>query len=459
MNAPSNIEPAKAKLLIVEDDEGLQRQLRWAYDDYEVLVASNRDTALDLLRSQEPAVVTLDLGLPPDPDGVTEGFATLETILSLKPDTKVIVASGHGARESALRAISSGAYDFYQKPVDIDQLGLIVRRAFQLHGIENENRRLEERVGDDRTVLGTMITAAPEMMKVARTIERVANAGVSVMLLGASGTGKELLAKGLHQSSGRRGGAFVAINCAAIPENLLEAELFGYEKGAFTGAIKTTEGKIELAHGGTLFLDEVGDIPLPLQVKLLRFLQERVIERIGGRKQIPVETRIVCATHQNLGDMIKAGSFREDLYYRLAEIVVRIPALAERHGDATLLAKHFLNRFSKEMNPQVRGFTPAALAAINDWPWPGNVRELENRLKRAVIMADAKLITAEDLDLPADEGAALPVNIKAAREETDRRVIRQALARTENNISSAAKLLGISRPTLYDLLKQYGLQP
>jgi two-component system NtrC family response regulator len=459
MNAHSNIEPAKAKLLIVEDDEGLQRQLRWAYDDYEVLVASNRDTALELLRSQEPAVVTLDLGLPPDPDGVTEGFATLETILSLKPDTKVIVASGHGARESALRAISSGAYDFYQKPVDIDQLGLIVRRAFQLHGIENENRRLEERIGDDQTVLGTMITAAPEMMKVARTIERVANAGVSVMLLGASGTGKELLAKGLHQSSGRRGGAFVAINCAAIPENLLEAELFGYEKGAFTGAIKTTEGKIELAHGGTLFLDEVGDIPLPLQVKLLRFLQERVIERIGGRKQIPVDTRIVCATHQNLGDMIKAGSFREDLYYRLAEIVVKIPALAERHGDATLLAKHFLNRFSKEMNPQVKGFTPGALAAINDWPWPGNVRELENRLKRAVIMADAKLITAEDLDLPADEGDSLPVNIKAAREETDRRVIRQALARTENNISSAAKLLGISRPTLYDLLKQYGLQP
>ena len=453
-----NAQP-KAKLLIVEDDEGLQRQLRWAYDDYEVLVASNRDTALDLLRSQEPPVVTLDLGLPPDPDGVTEGFATLETILALKPDTKVIVATGHGARESALRAISSGAYDFYQKPVDIDQLGLIVRRAFQLHGIEHENRRLEERVGDDRTVLGTIITAAPEMLKVARTIERVANAAVSVMLLGASGTGKELLARGLHQSSSRRNGAFVAINCAAIPENLLEAELFGYEKGAFTGAIKTTEGKIELAHGGTLFLDEVGDIPLPLQVKLLRFLQERVIERIGGRKGIAVDTRIVCATHQNLEEMIKAGSFREDLYYRLAEIIVKIPTLAERHGDVTLLAKHFLNRFAKEMNPQAKGFTPGALAAVNDWPWPGNVRELQNRMKRAVIMADGKLITAEDLDLADDEEQGLPVNLKAAREEADRIVIRQALARTENNISGAAKLLGISRPTLYDLMKQYGLQP
>jgi two-component system NtrC family response regulator len=458
MNAPTKIDQ-KPKLLIIEDDEGLQRQLRWAYDDYEVLVASDRNAAIDLLRSQEPAVVTLDLGLPPDPDGVTEGFAALETILALKPDTKVIVASGHGARESALRAIGSGAYDFYQKPVDIDQLGLIVRRAFQLHGIEAENRRLEERVGDDRTILGTIITAAPEMLKIARTIERVANAGVSVMLLGASGTGKELLARGLHRASGRRDGAFVAINCAAIPENLLEAELFGYEKGAFTGAIKTTEGKIELAQGGTLFLDEVGDIPLPLQVKLLRFLQERVIERIGGRKQISVDTRIVCATHQNLEEMIKAATFREDLYYRLAEIVVRIPTLAERHGDATLLAKHFLNRFAQEMNPHVKGFAPGALTAINDWAWPGNVRELENRMKRAVIMTEGKLIAAGDLDLDEGDEDAMPVNLKAAREEADRKAIRQALARTENNISNAAKLLGISRPTLYDLLKQYDLQP
>jgi two-component system, NtrC family, response regulator len=446
----------KPKLLIVEDDEGLQRQLRWAYDDYEVLVASDRDAAVNLVRSTEPAVVTLDLGLPPDPDGVSEGFAALENILTLKPDIKVIVASGHGARESALRAIASGAYDFYQKPVDIDQLGLIVRRAFQLHDIECENRRLESEVSENRTVLGTMITAAPEMLKVARTIERVANADVSVMLLGASGTGKELLARGVHQQSRRRAGGFVPINCAAIPENLLEAELFGYEKGAFTGAIKTTEGKIELAHGGTLFLDEVGDIPLPLQVKLLRFLQERVIERIGGRTQIPVDTRVVCATHQNLEEMIAAGTFREDLYYRLAEIVVRIPNLAERHGDSVLLAKHFLARFAREMNPQVKGFAPAALAAIEQWPWPGNVRELENRLKRAVIMAEGKLVTPEDLDLAADD-FALPVNLKAAREAADRAVIRKALAQTDHNISGAAKLLGISRPTLYDLLKQYGL--
>jgi len=459
MNAPLNHDRLKPTLLIVEDDEGLQRQLKWAYDDYQVVAASDRQAAIDIVRAAEPAVVTLDLGLPPDPDGVTEGFAALEEILRLKPDTKVIVASGHGARESALKAIAAGAYDFYQKPVDIDQLGLIVRRAFQLHEIEQENRRLESEVGADKTVLGAMVTASPEMAKVARTIERVADADVSVLLLGASGTGKELLARGLHQSSRRRNSGFVAINCAAIPESLLEAELFGYEKGAFTGAIKTTEGKIELAEGGTLFLDEVGDIPLPLQVKLLRFLQERVIERIGGRRPIPVDTRIVCATHQNLEAMIAEGTFREDLYYRLAEIVVRIPTLAERPGDAALLAKHFLTRFAREMNPKVTGFAAGALAAIENWRWPGNIRELENRMKRAVIMADGKLISAEDLDLAAAREDDLPVNLKAAREAADRRTIRKALASAGNNISSAARLLGISRPTLYDLMKQYGLQP
>lgn len=459
MNAPLNHEKLKPVLLIVEDDEGLQRQLKWAYDDYQVITASDRNAAIDLVRAAEPAVVTLDLGLPPDPDGVTEGFAALEAILALKPDTKIIVASGHGARESALKAIAAGAYDFYAKPVDIDQLGLIVRRAFQLHEIEAENRRLASEVGADQTVLGAMVTASPEMAKVARTIERVADADVSVLLLGASGTGKELLARGLHQSSRRRGAGFVAINCAAIPETLLEAELFGYEKGAFTGAIKTTEGKIELAEGGTLFLDEVGDIPLPLQVKLLRFLQERVIERIGGRRPIPVDTRIVCATHQNLEAMIAEGTFREDLYYRLAEIVVKIPTLAERPGDAALLARHFLARFAREMNPKVTGFAPGALAAIENWGWPGNIRELENRMKRAVIMADGKLLTAEDLDLAAPADDELPVNLKAAREAADRRAIRKALASANNNISNAAKLLGISRPTLYDLLKQYGLQP
>jgi len=449
----------KPKLLIVEDDPGLQAQLKWAWPDFEVYIAGDRASAIALLRAEEPPVVTLDLGLPPDPDGTSEGFAVLDEIMAIKPDTKVIVASGHGARESALQAIAKGAYDFYQKPVDIEALGLIVRRALQLSKIESENRQLAARGSEDNRVLGRMITAAPEMLKVARTIERVANTNVSVMLLGASGTGKELLARGLHDASDRVGGAFVAINCAAIPENLLEIELFGHEKGAFTGAVKTTEGKIELADGGTLFLDEVGDIPLPLQVKLLRFLQERVIERVGSRKSIPVDTRIVCATHQDLEAMIADGRFREDLFYRLAEIVVKIPSLAERPGDAALLAKAFLARFAKEMNPAVKGFAPDALAAIDSWAWPGNVRELENRVKRAVIMTEGKLVGAADLDLVAPEADGCQVlNLKTAREAADRKVIRHALARSEGNISNTAKLLGISRPTLYDLLKQYDLQ-
>lgn len=450
---------SRPTLLIVEDDKGLQAQLKWAYEDFNVIIVGDRASAIAALRAEEPPVVTLDLGLPPDPDGTSEGFAVLEAIMALKPDTKVIVASGHGARESALMAIERGAYDFYQKPVDIDQLGLIVRRALNLHRIEAENRALADKAGQGNTVLGGLITAAPEMVRVARTIERVANTGVSVMLLGASGTGKELLARGLHDASNRRQGRFVAINCAAIPENLLESELFGHEKGAFTGAVKTTEGKIEQADGGTLFLDEVGDIPLPLQVKLLRFLQERTIERIGGRKQIAVDTRIVCATHQDLETMIREQRFREDLFYRLAEVVVKIPALAERPGDAVLLAKVFLKRFVREMNPAITGFAADALAAIDGWAWPGNVRELENRVKRAVIMADGKLVTAADLDLQggADDQADV-LNLKAAREQADRKVIRHALARSEGNISSTARLLGISRPTLYDLLKQYDLQ-
>lgn len=443
------------KLLVVEDDEGLQRQLKWSYEDYEVICAGDRRTAIELLRAHEPVVVTLDLGLPPDPDGTSEGFATLVEILALKPDTKVIVASGHGARESALRAIALGAYDFYQKPVDIDQLGLIVQRAFHLHEIETENRQLAERDGHE--ALGGLITSSDSMLRVCRMIERVANTDVSVMLLGASGTGKEVLARGLHESSGRKGTPFVAINCAAIPENLLEAELFGYEKGAFTGAVKTTEGKIELAEGGTLFLDEVGDIPLPLQVKLLRFLQERVIERIGGRKTIPVDVRIVCATHQNLEAMIADGAFREDLWYRLAEVVIEIPPLAERQGDAVLLSHHFLRKYARDMKRPVKGFNADALAAIEAWKWPGNVRELENRMKRAVIMADGSRLSAADLDLAEVEDDDF-LNLRSARERADRNAIRMALARTESNVSNAAKLLGVSRPTLYDLLKQYNIE-
>ncbi|MEI6485640.1 MAG: PEP-CTERM-box response regulator transcription factor [Sphingomonadales bacterium] len=447
----------KPKLLVIEDDAGLQRQLKWSYEDQQVILAGDRAAALEALRTHQPTVVTLDLGLPPDPDGVSEGFATLEAILAARPATKVIVASGHGARESARRAIAMGAFDFYHKPVDIDELGLIVRRAYHVAELEAENRRLADAASTGDKVLGGIVTAAPEMIKVARMVERVATANVSVMLLGASGTGKELLARGLHNASTRAELPFVAINCAAIPENLLESELFGYERGAFTGAVKTQPGKIELAEGGTLFLDEVGDIPLPLQVKLLRFLQERVIERVGGRKPIPVDVRIVCATHQDLEAMIAAQRFREDLYYRLAEIVVRIPTLKERTGDAALLAQYFLTRFARENGRDFKGLAPDAVAAVSDWHWPGNVRELENRVKRAVIMSEGTRLTAEDLDLAnsADEAS---LTLKHAREVADRQAIRRAMVRADSNVSQAAKILGISRPTLYDLLKQYGME-
>ncbi|WP_298811394.1 PEP-CTERM-box response regulator transcription factor [uncultured Sphingomonas sp.] len=446
---------APKTLLIVEDDLGLQRQLRWSYEDYEVVVASDRASAIDAVRASEPQVVTLDLGLPPDPDGASEGLRALAEILAIKPDTKVIVASGNGARDAALAAIAGGAWDFYSKPIEIDALGLIVARAFHVHALEAENRRLAARA-QTGAGLGGLITAAPEMLHVTRTIERVAPADVSVMLLGASGTGKELLARGLHDASPRRDGPFVAINCAAIPETLLESELFGHEKGAFTGAVKTTAGKIEAADGGTLFLDEIGDVPLALQVKLLRFLQERVIERVGGRRAIPVDVRIVCATHQNIDAMVADGRFREDLYYRLAEIVVRIPALAERSGDAALLARHFVQQHKRTLNPAVQGLSPDAAAAIDAWGWPGNVRELENRVKRAVIMAEGKYVTAADLDLPGTPDAR-PINLRAARERADRSAITRALAQADGNISGTARLLGISRPTLYDLLKSYDL--
>jgi two-component system NtrC family response regulator len=443
-------------LLVVEDDPGLQRQLRWAYDRYTVVPAADRETALELLMLHEPSVVTLDLGLPPDPDGVSEGFATLEAILAARPHTKVIVASGHGDRASARRAIGLGAFDFYQKPIDIDELGFIVGRAFHVANLEAENRRLQSRSAS--APLGDVITGAPEMLKVCAMVERVADSNVSVLLLGASGTGKELLARGVHACSPRRDGPFVAINCAAIPENLLEAELFGYERGAFTGAVKTTEGKIELAEGGTLFLDEVGDIPLPLQVKLLRFLQERVIERIGGRKSIDVDVRIVCATHQNLKHMIADGRFREDLYYRIAEVTITIPPLKDRQGDAVLLANHFLRRYGADRPGAPTRLSPGATAAISLHSWPGNIRELENRMKRAVIMADGPAVTAEDLDL-ADVAEARLVTLREARAISDTRTINAALLAAGGSISTAAKSLGISRPTLYDLMRDLNIQP
>ena len=446
----------KPKLLIVDDDTGIQRQLRWSFDDYQVQVAGDRDEAIAKFRTEVPPVVTVDLGLPPDPDGATEGFAVVEDILRLVPETKVIVVTGNEAHEHALRAVSIGAYDFYRKPIDSEELGLIVKRAMYLFDLEDENRRLIE-TGRSMPLSG-LITASPEMLSVCRLIERVADTDVGVLLLGESGTGKELLARAVHELSQRVDKPFCAINCAAIPENLMESELFGHEKGAFTGAIKQSKGKIELANSGTLFLDEIGDVPLAIQVKLLRFLQERVVERIGGRKQIGVDVRIVCATNQNLEQMIADGTFREDLYYRLSEMVVNIPPLRDRSNDAELLAHSFMARFNKEHGRSVRGFGSEALAVLESHSWPGNVRELENRIKRAVIMADGNRITPLDLDLADPEEIPEVLNLAQAREEVERREIPRALSRAEGNISQAAKLLGISRPTLYDLMRHHGFR-
>jgi len=445
----------KRNLLVVEDDPGLQRQYKWNFEDYNALIVGDRKAAFKALEASNPAVVTLDLGLPPDPDGTSEGFAALEGILKRAPNTKIIVASGHGTHESALQAIAMGAYDFYQKPVDPDQLGLIVERAFRLHDLEAENRRLSENTKPSR--FRGLITGCPAMYKVCDMVERVAPANVSVLLLGASGTGKELLARAVHDLSDRREEKFIAINCAAIPENLLESELFGYEKGAFTGAAKQTPGKIELAEGGTLFLDEIGDLQFSLQVKLLRFLQERVIERIGGRKEIPVDVRVVCATHQNLEGDIAEGRFREDLFYRLSEIIINIPTLAEREGDTILLAKAFLSKFNLELNKNVTGFTQEALTAVSSYGWPGNVRELENRIKRAVIMCNGKKITSDDLELAINEDEVEILNLKIVRENSDIRAINKALTQSNGNVTQAAKLLGISRPTFYGLVKQYDM--
>jgi two-component system NtrC family response regulator len=452
-----NLAETREKLLIVEDDPGLQSQLKWSFEDFDVAVAEDRDGAIAQLRRLEPAVVTLDLGLPPDPGGVSQGFALLEEILSLAPDTKVIVVTGHNDRTNAMRAIAMGAYDFYEKPIDPDLLAITIKRAARLYNIEQENRRLQSSYGG--SALEGLIASSAEMLKVCRTVEKLAPTDVSTLILGESGTGKEVLVKGLHKLSDRRDRRLVAINCAAIPEALLESELFGYEKGAFTGAAKTTPGKIEVANGGMLFLDEVGDLPLPLQAKLLRFLQERVIERIGGRVEIPVDVRVVCATHRDLPELIQRGDFREDLYYRINETSIRIPPLRERGGDSVLLARAFLERFAQQFKRPLKGFTPQAVEAIEAYDWPGNVRELENRVKRAVIMADGNQVSREDLELPDPAGRAEPepLNLREVREKAESQAITRSLARTEGNVSRAAELLGVTRPTLYNLMKKYAI--
>ncbi|SFR77372.1 PEP-CTERM-box response regulator transcription factor [Mitsuaria sp. TWR114] len=447
-------------LLIVEDDLALQKQLKWSMDRFESVTADDVASAVLQFRRHKPPVVTMDLGLPPDQDSTSEGFRLLEKLIELEPGTKVIVLTGQNDQSNALRAIRMGAYDFLAKPVDPDVLVLTVERAMRLHELQQENQRLLTQQDGEPT--GRLLTRDPQMQRICRTVERVAGSDATVLLLGESGTGKEVLAQSLHDASKRKG-RFVAINCAAIPEALLESELFGYERGAFTGATKTTVGKIETAHGGTLMLDEIGDLPMPLQAKLLRFLQERSIERLGGRQEIAVDVRIVGATHQDLKAKIAQGLFREDLFYRLAEIVVDIPPLRDRVGDAVLLSHAFLRRFSSEQRRPILRLADDAIRAVEGHRWPGNVRELQNVMKRASIMADGDRITADDLNLPLPAGGEAAaeepeLDLRAVRERAERQAVVAALARTDGNIAKAADLLGVSRPTLYDLMSRLGVK-
>ena len=447
----------RPQVLIVEDDLALQKQIKWSLDRFESVAAADREAALALFRRSAAPVVTMDLGLPPDADAVSEGFALLEALLTLDPTVKIIVLSGQSDRRNACRAVELGAYDFLAKPLEADLLNMTVERALRMHELQAENVRLRELAPSE--ALSGLITRDEAMMKVCRTIEKVARSNATVMLLGESGTGKEVLAQGVHTAS-RRKGRFVAINCAAIPETLLESELFGYEKGAFTGAAKTTPGRIETADGGTLFLDEIGDLPAPLQAKLLRFLQERKIERLGGRQEIPVDVRVVCATHQDLAALIKEARFREDLYYRLAEIVVTIPPLRERRGDAVLLAHAFLKRSADAQRSSLR-FSEDALAAIERHEWPGNVRQLLNVVKRASIMADGSRVGREELGLGVDDTmppVAETFDLRTVRDAAERAAVVRALAHANGNIVKASELLGVSRPTLYDLMNRLSVR-
>lgn len=444
----------KPYLLVVEDDPGIQAQLSWSFENYEVVTAGNQKEAIAQLRRYEPGVVTLDLGLPPDPDGVDEGLKTLSEILRLKPDTKVIMVTGQSDRKHALAAIGLGAYDFYVKPIDKEDLSLIIDRAHYLYQLEKEHQNLSK--VEATTKIPDLLTSAMSMQEVCRTVEKIAPTDITTLLLGESGTGKEVIAKGIHTLSKRKDKPFIAINCAAIPENLLESELFGYEKGAFTGAVKQTPGKIEMSHEGTLFLDEIGDLPISLQPKLLRFLQERKVERIGGRKEIQVDVRVICATHQPLSELIQAQTFREDLFYRVSDITVNIPPLRDREQDALMLAQYFLQKFGKMYNTKVKGLSDEAKDAILHYSWPGNVRELENRIKRAVVMAEGQKVNLSDLDLPFVE-KSFPFNLKEVRDDAERRAVKRALTYSSGNMTKASELLGVTRPTLYHLLEKLEL--
>ena len=443
------------KLLIIDDDKGIQKQLKWSLSDYDVVLASDRDSAIAAVRRHEPKVVTLDLGLPPDEANASEGLAALQEILTMAPYTKVIVITGNDDRTNALKAIAAGAYDFYQKPIEPDVINVIISRAFSLATIEEENRNLRASAGNDFGIIGS----SGSIDRLRMMVKRIAPTEITALLLGESGTGKEVTANAIHLASDRKKKPFIAINCASIPETLLESELFGFEKGAFTGAHKSTKGKIECAEGGTLFLDEIGDMPFSLQAKLLRFLQEKRIERLGGRQEIPVDVRVVCATNQNLEDMVKEKTFREDLFYRVSEITLNIPPLREREEDVLILAQFFLRRYAQEYKRNVKGFSEDALSAIKSYQWPGNIRELQNKVKSSVIMSSGAQVTAFDLGFyeHQDSSYELSLNLRTVREQAESIAIQKAYALSDGNMSKTAELLGITRPTLYSLIEKYEL--
>ena len=463
------------KLLIVDDSSEIRKQLKWGLSkEYRILLAESVDEALKLFEQHEPQVVTLDLGLPPDVDGATEGLRCLESILQTQSSCKIIVLSGNEDHKNALAAVDMGAYDFYHKPIDLAELKIILNRAFHLAGLEEENRRLQATTQKDSGGYSGIFGQCPQMLKVFATIKKVASIDVPILILGESGTGKEIVAQAIHQRGIRKCGNFIAINCGAIPENLLESELFGHEKGSFTGAQARVQGKVEFADQGTLFLDEIGEMPALLQVKMLRFLQDKLLQRVGGRDDIAVDTRIIAATNIDINDAMKKGAFREDLYYRLGVITIELPPLRERGDDLELLANVFLRRFSQEFNIKARGFSSAALKWINDYPWPGNVRELENKIKRAIVMAETPILepwdlgfverespsTAEQESEPGQQLTGLPyanLTLKEARQKLEQELMQQALEEFQGNVQKAAEKLAVSRPTFYDLMKKHGL--
>ena len=446
----------KQKLLIIDDEEDLRTQMKWALTaDYDVYLAEDRQSAVAIINKEQPAVITLDLGLPPNPAGVEEGFAILDHILDDYSHTKVIIITGRGEKEHALLAVEKGAYDFFYKPIELDELKVVLRRAFHVSQLEQEQCELRHRLSGD--TFEDMIGTSPKMQDVFSTIRKVATTDVPVLIIGESGTGKELVARAIHMLSIRKSKPFIPINCSAIPENLIESELFGHEKGSFTGAHAQRKGRFEMAEGGTLFLDEVGDLPLTLQVKLLRFLQEKTIERVGGREQIEVDTRVLAATNRDLEEAMNNSTFREDLYYRLNVVKISLPALRERNADVVLLAKTFLDRYTGEIRKKIKGFSKQAIESIERYPWPGNVRELENRIKRAVIMSEGKKITLKDLGMESTVGKKECIVLKDAREILEKELILKAMARNGNNLTKAASDLGVSRPTLYYLMEKLGI--